>query len=63
MHPTGVVANLSVADLAEARDFYMDFLGLSLKDSIWAGWLTSARQTAARSSSWLLEMQRHRSAQ
>ena len=25
MHPTGVVANLSVADLAEARDFYEGF--------------------------------------
>jgi catechol 2,3-dioxygenase-like lactoylglutathione lyase family enzyme len=32
MHPTGVVANLSVADLAEARDFYADFLGLSVEE-------------------------------
>src|SRR4029450_3046705 len=31
MHPTGVVANLSVVDLAEARDFYVDFLGLSVE--------------------------------
>lgn len=31
MKPTGVVANLSVSDLAEARDFYADFLGLSVE--------------------------------
>ena len=31
MHPTGVTANLSVPDLAEARDFYEDFLGLSVE--------------------------------
>ena len=29
MHPTGITANLPVADLAEARQFYVDFLGLS----------------------------------
>jgi catechol 2,3-dioxygenase-like lactoylglutathione lyase family enzyme len=29
MHPTGITANLSVADLAEAREFYVDFLGLT----------------------------------
>ncbi len=29
MHATGITANLMVADLAEARDFYMGFLGLS----------------------------------
>jgi catechol 2,3-dioxygenase-like lactoylglutathione lyase family enzyme len=29
MHPTGITANLSVADLAEARDFYVGFLGLA----------------------------------
>jgi len=29
MHPTGITANLPVADLAEAREFYVDFLGLS----------------------------------
>ena len=31
MHPTGITANLSVPDLAEARDFYRDFLGLSVE--------------------------------
>jgi catechol 2,3-dioxygenase-like lactoylglutathione lyase family enzyme len=31
MHATGITANLSVADLAEARDFYVDFLGLSVE--------------------------------
>jgi catechol 2,3-dioxygenase-like lactoylglutathione lyase family enzyme len=29
MHPTGLTANLSVPDLAEARAFYVDYLGLS----------------------------------
>ena len=29
MHPTGVTANLPVADLEKAREFYADFLGLS----------------------------------
>ena len=29
MHPTGITANLPVADLAGARKFYVDFLGLS----------------------------------
>jgi catechol 2,3-dioxygenase-like lactoylglutathione lyase family enzyme len=51
MHPTGVVANLSVADLAETRDFYADFLGLGVEDSTWAGSSTCNLQTAARSSS------------
>lgn len=30
MHPTGITANLSVPDMAEARDFYQGFLGLSV---------------------------------
>ena len=30
MHPTGITANLSVPDMAEAREFYQDFLGLSV---------------------------------
>lgn len=51
MHPTGITANLSVADLAEARDFYMGFLGLSVEDSTWAGSSTCILQTAALSSS------------
>ncbi|HEU4907904.1 MAG TPA: VOC family protein [Propionibacteriaceae bacterium] len=31
MHVTGITANLSVADLSAARDFYADFLGLSVE--------------------------------
>jgi catechol 2,3-dioxygenase-like lactoylglutathione lyase family enzyme len=31
MHPTGITANLPVDDLAEAREFYVDFLGLSVE--------------------------------
>lgn len=31
MQATGVVANLSVSDLYEAREFYQDFLGLSVE--------------------------------
>jgi predicted enzyme related to lactoylglutathione lyase len=31
MRVTGVVANLPVADIQEARDFYMDYLGLSVE--------------------------------
>jgi catechol 2,3-dioxygenase-like lactoylglutathione lyase family enzyme len=30
MRVTGIVANLSVPDIGEARDFYMDYLGLSV---------------------------------
>jgi len=29
MQPTGITANLPVADLDQARDFYVDYLGLS----------------------------------
>jgi catechol 2,3-dioxygenase-like lactoylglutathione lyase family enzyme len=31
MQPTGITANLPVANLAEARDFYVDFLGLHVE--------------------------------
>jgi len=31
MHPTNVMANLSVPDIGEARDFYVDYLGLSVE--------------------------------
>jgi predicted enzyme related to lactoylglutathione lyase len=31
MHPTRVIANLSVPDIGEARDFYADYLGLSVQ--------------------------------
>lgn len=29
MRPTGIIANLAVPDIAEAREFYSDFLGVS----------------------------------
>lgn len=32
MRVTGIVANLPVADIAVARDFYTDYLGLSVED-------------------------------
>ena len=31
MRPTRVIANLSVPDIGEARDFYVDYLGLSVE--------------------------------
>jgi catechol-2,3-dioxygenase len=50
MHPTGITANLSVTDLAEARDFYEGFLGLSV-EGFNLGWVVNLRtQTAALSS-------------
>jgi catechol 2,3-dioxygenase-like lactoylglutathione lyase family enzyme len=47
MHPTGVVANLSVADLAEARDFYADFLGLSV-EGFNLGWVVNLQSPDGR---------------
>jgi catechol 2,3-dioxygenase-like lactoylglutathione lyase family enzyme len=38
MQPTGITANLPVADLAEARDFYADFLGLRV-EAFNLGWV------------------------
>lgn len=32
MQITGLTANLSVADIAQAREFYTDYLGLSVED-------------------------------
>ena len=37
MHAAGITANLSVADLAEARDFLYGLSISALKDSTWAG--------------------------
>ena len=47
MQPTGVVANLSVADLAEARDFYVDFLGLSV-EGFNLGWVVNLQSPDGR---------------
>jgi predicted enzyme related to lactoylglutathione lyase len=35
---TGITANLSVADIGEARDFYVDYLGLSV-EAFNMGWV------------------------
>jgi catechol 2,3-dioxygenase-like lactoylglutathione lyase family enzyme len=47
MHPTGVVANLSVTDLAEARDFYVDFLGLNV-EGFNLGWVVNLQSPHGR---------------
>src|SRR4029453_8750383 len=47
IHPTGVVANLSVVDLAEARDFYVDFLGLSV-EGFNLGWVVNLQSPDGR---------------
>jgi catechol 2,3-dioxygenase-like lactoylglutathione lyase family enzyme len=47
MHPTGVTANLSVADLVEARDFYVDFLGLSV-EGFNLGWVVNLQSPDGR---------------
>ncbi len=39
MQPTHVMPNLSVPDIAEARDFYVDYLGLSI-EGINMDWVT-----------------------
>jgi catechol 2,3-dioxygenase-like lactoylglutathione lyase family enzyme len=47
MHATGITANLSVADLAEARDFYVGFLGLSV-EGFNLGWVVSLHSPDGR---------------
>jgi predicted enzyme related to lactoylglutathione lyase len=47
MHPTGITANLSVADLAEARNFYADFLGLSV-EGFNLGWVVNLQSPDGR---------------
>src|SRR6186997_1776635 len=47
MHATGITANLSVADLAEARDFYVDFLGLSV-EGFNLGWVVNLQSPDGR---------------
>jgi catechol 2,3-dioxygenase-like lactoylglutathione lyase family enzyme len=39
---TGIVANLPVADIAAARDFYTDYLGLSV-EGFNLGWVANYR--------------------
>ncbi len=38
MRPTGITANLPVADLDQARDFYVNYLGLSV-ETMNLGWV------------------------
>jgi catechol 2,3-dioxygenase-like lactoylglutathione lyase family enzyme len=47
MRPTGIVANLAVPDIAEARDFYMDFLGLS-SEPFNLGWVANLQSPDGR---------------
>jgi predicted enzyme related to lactoylglutathione lyase len=47
MHPTGITANLPVANMEQAREFYMDFLGLSVEEMN-LGWVTRVRTPDGR---------------
>ena len=47
MHPTGIVANLLVADVADARDFYVGFLGLSV-EGFNMGWVVRLQSPDGR---------------
>jgi catechol 2,3-dioxygenase-like lactoylglutathione lyase family enzyme len=47
MQPTGIVANLSVPDLAEAREFYADFLGLRV-EAFNLGWVANLQTPDGR---------------
>ena len=47
MNPTGITANLSVADMNQAREFYMDFLGLSVEEMN-LGWVARVRTPDGR---------------
>jgi predicted enzyme related to lactoylglutathione lyase len=47
MHPTGITANLPVEDMAEARAFYQDFLGLSVEEMN-LGWVARYRTPDGR---------------
>jgi catechol 2,3-dioxygenase-like lactoylglutathione lyase family enzyme len=47
MNPTGVVANLSVPDLAAAREFYSEYLGLS-EEPFNLGWVANLQSPDGR---------------
>ena len=47
MRPTGIVANLSVRDMADAREFYMDYLGLS-NEPFNLGWVSNMQSPDGR---------------
>jgi predicted enzyme related to lactoylglutathione lyase len=45
---TRVIANLSVPDIGEARDFYMDFLGLSVEGLLNLDWVARFQSPDSR---------------
>ena len=47
MHPTGITANLPVADMTVARDFYVDFLGLTV-EGFNLGWVVNLQSPDGR---------------
>ena len=49
MQATGIIANLSVPDIGEARDFYVDFPGLAVGGFNVAGLPGSSPRTAGPS--------------
>ena len=52
MHPTRIFADLTVPDIEEARDFYVDYLGRS-DEQIKMDWVTRfVSQTAGSRSNW-----------
>jgi catechol 2,3-dioxygenase-like lactoylglutathione lyase family enzyme len=47
LHPTGITANLSVPDTIEARDFYVNYLGLSV-EGFDLGWVVNLQSPDGR---------------
>jgi catechol 2,3-dioxygenase-like lactoylglutathione lyase family enzyme len=47
MRPTNITANLAVGDLSEARDFYVDYLGLSV-EAFNLGWVANLQSPDGR---------------
>jgi predicted enzyme related to lactoylglutathione lyase len=47
VEPTGIKANLTVPDIAQARDFYTDYLGLSVEEFD-MGWVARFRSPDGR---------------
>jgi len=49
MRVTGIIANLPVADIVDARDFYTDYLSLSVEDFN-LGWVARYRSPSGEAS-------------
>jgi predicted enzyme related to lactoylglutathione lyase len=45
MRVTGITANLPVADIATASEFYREYLGLSVEAMNLAGWPGTSQRT------------------